>query len=104
MTEVSTQTAPPPSRTDDPAAAATDHRRARRPRRRSPVLLTLAGAAVAVAFILPLWWTIASALRPQRETFATISPVSFWTLVPRDLTVGNFGRLFETGFGQAILN
>jgi ABC-type glycerol-3-phosphate transport system permease component len=64
----------------------------------------VAGALVALAFVLPLWWTVASALRPQRETFATISPVSFWTLVPRDLTLGNFGRLFETGFGQALLN
>jgi hypothetical protein len=27
-----------------------------------------------------------------------------WTLVPRDLTWGNFRRLFETGFGQALLN
>jgi ABC-type glycerol-3-phosphate transport system permease component len=62
------------------------------------------GTLVALAFLLPLWWTVASALRPQRETFATISPVSFWTLVPRDLTLGNFGRLFETGFGQALLN
>jgi ABC-type glycerol-3-phosphate transport system permease component len=67
-------------------------------------VLTLVGALVAVAFILPLWWTVASALRPERETFATISPVSFWTLVPRDLTLGNFGRLFDTGFGQALLN
>jgi ABC-type glycerol-3-phosphate transport system permease component len=74
------------------------------PGRRSPLLLTLVGALVAVAFILPLWWTVASALRPERETFATISPVSFWTLVPRDLTLGNFSRLFETGFGQALLN
>jgi putative chitobiose transport system permease protein len=103
MTEVSTQIASP-AMTDDPAAAATDDHRDRRPGRRSPVLLTLIGALVALAFILPLWWTVASALRPQRETFATISPVSFWTLVPRDLTLGNFGRLFETGFSQAILN
>jgi ABC-type glycerol-3-phosphate transport system permease component len=99
---VSTQTAPP-STTDDvtpPAGAAPVTGRSRR----SPVVLTLVGALVAVAFILPLWWTVTSALRPERETFATISPVSFWTLVPRDLTVGNFGRLFETGFGQALLN
>jgi putative chitobiose transport system permease protein len=99
---VSTQTAPPPA-IDDPTPAR-PARPAPDPRRRSPVVLTLMGALVALAFILPLWWTVASALRPQRETFATISPVSFWTLVPRDLTFGNFGRLFETGFGQALLN
>ena len=98
---MSTQTALP-SAIDDPAPPA-----AAAPvsgRRRSRVLRTLMAAAVALAFILPLWWTVASALRPQRETFATISPVSFWTLVPRNLTLGNFGRLFETGFGQALLN
>jgi putative chitobiose transport system permease protein len=99
---VSTQTAPP-STIDDPAPPASAGPVAGR-RRRSPVLLTVMGTLVAVAFILPLWWTIASALRPERETFATISPVSFWTLVPRDLTMGNFGRLFDTGFGRALLN
>ena len=99
---MSTQTVPPPT-TDDPTPASRE-RSAPGTGRRSPVLLTLAGALVALAFLLPLWWTVASALRPQRETFATISPVSFWTLVPRDLTLGNFGRLFETGFGQALLN
>lgn len=99
---MSTQTVPPPA--IDDSAPGPPTRSAPDGRRRSPVLLTLAGAVVALAFILPLWWTVASALRPQRETFATISPVSFWTLLPRDLTLGNFGRLFETGFGQAILN
>jgi putative chitobiose transport system permease protein len=102
MTEVSTQIASP-STTDD-SVRAPQARPATDSRRRFPVLLTLAGAVVAVAFILPLWWTVASALRPERETFATISSVSFWMLVPQDLTLGNFGRLFEAGFGQAILN
>ena len=99
---MSTQTTSP-STTDEAAGPASAGPEAG-PGRRSPLLLTLAGALVAVAFILPLWWTVASALRPERETFATISPVSFWTLVPRDLTLGNFSRLFETGFGQALLN
>jgi putative chitobiose transport system permease protein len=62
------------------------------------------GSVIAVLFVLPLWWTVASALRPQRETFATISPVSLWTLVPRGLTLGNVGRLFETGFGRAMVD
>jgi ABC-type glycerol-3-phosphate transport system permease component len=62
------------------------------------------GVVIALAFLLPLWWTVASALRPQRETFATISPVSWWTLVPRDLTFGNFTRLLDAGFARAMLN
>jgi putative chitobiose transport system permease protein len=71
---------------------------------RSRAGMVLLGALIAVLFILPLWWTVASALRSQRETFAALSPVSWWTLIPRDLTLGNFARLFETGFGRAMLN
>jgi ABC-type glycerol-3-phosphate transport system permease component len=66
--------------------------------------LAVVGAVLAVLFVLPLWWTVASALRPQRETFATIFPVSWWTLIPRHLTFGNFGRLFDEGFGRAMVN
>lgn len=66
--------------------------------------LVVLGSVVAAAFILPLWWTVASALRPQEETFRTLSPVSIWTIVPRELTFGNFGRLFEGGFGPAMVN
>ncbi len=66
--------------------------------------MVLLGSLIAALFVLPLWWAVASALRPQRETFATISPVSLWTLLPRDVTLSNFTRLFDTGFGRAMLN
>jgi putative chitobiose transport system permease protein len=62
------------------------------------------GAVVAALFVLPLWWTVAGALRPQEETFATISPLSGWTLVPRHPTLDNFAHVFDTGFGRAMLN
>jgi putative chitobiose transport system permease protein len=74
------------------------------PRRRRRTGMVLLGSVIALLFVLPLWWTVASALRPQRETFATLSPVSLWTLFPRHFTLGNFGRLFGTGFGRAMLN
>jgi putative chitobiose transport system permease protein len=73
-------------------------------RERSRVGLAVLGTVIALLFLLPLWWTVASALRPQQETFATISPVSPWTLLPRELTFGNFARLFDAGFGRAMLN
>ena len=73
-----------------------------RPRPR--IGMVLLGSIIAALFVLPLWWAVASALRPQRETFATISPVSLWTLIPRDFTFDNFGRLFDTGFGRAMVN
>jgi putative chitobiose transport system permease protein len=93
-----------PTVADTPPATASrvDQPRRRRPRRRTGLLLL--GAVVAVLFALPLWWTLASALRPQRETFATISPLSVWTLIPRHPTFGNFAHVFDTGFGRAMLN
>ncbi len=70
----------------------------------SRVGLWILGALVALLFLLPLLWTLTSALRSQDETFRTLSPVSVWTLIPRDLTLDNFVRLFEGDFGRAILN
>ena len=71
---------------------------------RPRVGMVLLGSMIAVLFVLPLWWAAVSALRSQRETFATISPVSLWTLWPRDVTLANFGRLFDTGFDRAMIN
>jgi putative chitobiose transport system permease protein len=82
--------------TDTPAKA----RGQRLGRGRTAVL----GWIVALLFVLPLWWTVASALRPQRETFSTLSPVSFWTIIPRHLEFANFSRLLAGSFGRAILN
>ena len=67
-------------------------------------VIAVLGWVVALLFLLPLWWTVASALRPQAETFRTLSPVSFWTLVPRRFTLGNFSRLFARDFGRAMVN
>lgn len=76
-----------------------------RRRRRVPRIGTwLLGSVIALLFILPLWWTVASALRPQQETFSTVFPVTWWTLIPRDVTLDNFTRLFETQFARAMLN
>src|SRR4028119_2498373 len=66
--------------------------------------LVVVGVLVAVLFTLPLWWTVVSALRPQQETFRTLSPVTLWTVLPQELTLDNFVRLFEGDFGRALLN
>jgi putative chitobiose transport system permease protein len=95
-----------------PEASTTTVRPAYRVRRRSPsrgvggsrpAMLAL-GAVVALLFLLPLWWMVASALRDQTETFRTLYPVSIWTIVPRGATLDNFVRLFHGDFGRAILN
>jgi len=66
--------------------------------------LVALGAFIAFLFFVPLWWTVASGLRSQEETFRALSPVSVWTLVPRDATFGNFARLLQGDFGRALLN
>ncbi len=73
-------------------------------RRGSRIGMVVLGAVIAFLFVLPLWWMLASALRSQDETFRTLSPVSVWTVVPRDLTLTNLVRLFQGDFGRAMLN
>jgi putative chitobiose transport system permease protein len=100
---VSTKTAVRPGAGNrETRATPPPHRDSRKGRPR--VGMMVLGSTIAVLFVLPLWWTVTSALRPQQETFATISPVSLWTLVPRELTLANFARLFSTDFGRAMIN
>ena len=87
-----------------PAAASSRPPSRRLRRRESNPGLWVLGAVIAFLFVLPLWWTVVSALRPQQETFRTLSPVSIWTILPRDFTLGNFGRLGEGDFGLALVN
>jgi ABC-type glycerol-3-phosphate transport system permease component len=77
-------------------------------RTRSPKVhrlgVAVLGWFVALLFLLPLWWTVASALRPQSETFRTLSPVSLWTIIPKHLEFGHFSKLMSGSFGRAIVN
>ncbi|WP_410574287.1 carbohydrate ABC transporter permease [Amycolatopsis sp. cmx-4-61] len=73
-------------------------------RRGSRTGMVVLGTIIAILFVLPLWWMLASALRSQDETFRTLSPVSVWTVLPRDLTVAHFVGLFQGEFGRAMLN
>jgi putative chitobiose transport system permease protein len=66
--------------------------------------LVVLGSLLALIFVLPVWWVVASSLRDQTETFRTLSPLSPWTLIPRGLTFENFTRLFQGDFARAILN
>jgi putative chitobiose transport system permease protein len=75
-----------------------------RPGRLRAALVVVLGALVALLFLLPLWWTVVSALRPEKETFSTLSPVSIWTILPRHFTLSNFTHLSEGSFGLAMVN
>lgn len=73
-------------------------------RRGGRMWLVVGGGIIALLFLLPLWWAVVSSLRPEEETFRTLSPVSIWTLIPREPTLDNLVRLFEGDFGRAMLN
>lgn len=71
---------------------------------RELVLRTLAVALLGLLFFLPLWWVTVSALRPQTEIFAFLSPLSPWTLWPRTFTLAHVVELWSGPFARAIFN
>ena len=44
--------------------------------------------ACGLAFLLPIWWTLVTALRPQGEAFRYLS-LSVWSFLPNDPTFAN---------------
>lgn len=64
---------------------------------------TILAGLVALAMIMPAVWIVASSLRTDEDTFATLNPVGLETLIPRRLTLDNYVGLFtETTFGNAL--
>jgi ABC-type glycerol-3-phosphate transport system permease component len=60
---------------------------------------------VGVLFILPLWWALASSLRPLDEIFKFTSPFSINALFPEHVDWSAYVTIFaEKGFGGAICN
>jgi len=68
------------------------------------VLLTIIGLLVALAFLAPTVWMIASALRPQSETFSHASEISFWTFIPQQWTLEHFVTVLTGDFARALFN
>lgn len=79
--------------------------RTRAPRRRLGLFGTsVLGAAIGLAFLIPLWWTAINSLRPGAETFRYLNPLewqTFFTLTP---TFDNYVALASSDLGRAILN
>ena len=73
-------------------------------RKRVNGLLLLVVAAIACIWMLPVWWTIVSGLRPSDDIFRYLSPLSIWSVLPRHLTMGNISVLWAGEFGRAMLN
>ena len=95
---VSVTTVPPGER------VSAGRRRTRLRGERGHPWLALLGGLIALLFALPLWWTVASALRPENDVFQSLSPVSIRLLVPKSLTLENFAALVDSGFGRPMLN
>jgi multiple sugar transport system permease protein/putative chitobiose transport system permease protein len=60
---------------------------------------------VCILFILPLWWALASSLRPLEDIFKYVSPFSWKAFVPDKPTFTAYVTIFAgKGFGTAVLN
>lgn len=61
--------------------------------------------AVAVIYLMPFWWVVASSLRPAGSLYQYAIPISWQTFFPDELTIANFANIFaELDFGQAMSN
>jgi putative chitobiose transport system permease protein len=65
---------------------------------------SVAAVLLAVLWLLPLWWAAVSALRRSDTIFKYLSPLSLWTLWPRDFTLDNVTALLSGPFLRAIMN
>jgi multiple sugar transport system permease protein len=60
---------------------------------------------VRIVFILPLWWALASSLRPLDDIFRYVSPFSWKAFVPDKITFAAYATIFaQKGYGMAVLN
>lgn len=59
---------------------------------------------ISLIFIVPLWWAIASSLRPLEDIFRFTAPFRFEALFPTTFTFEAYIAIFNKGFGRAILN
>jgi multiple sugar transport system permease protein len=60
---------------------------------------------ICILFILPLWWALASSLRPLDDIFKYVSPFSWKAFIPDRPTFAAYFTIFsEKGFGTAVFN
>jgi putative chitobiose transport system permease protein len=72
--------------------------------RGAALAFTLLGFLVALCFMLPVIWMLTSSIRPNREIFAYLSPLSIWSVLPTEVTLDNIVALMQTGFARALMN
>jgi multiple sugar transport system permease protein len=72
--------------------------------RRAPRWKLVLAVFLASIWLLPLWWAAVSALRRSDTIFKYLSPISVWTLWPREFTFENIIMLLSGPFTWAVIN
>ncbi|MGW1209057.1 carbohydrate ABC transporter permease [Streptomyces sp. NPDC002499] len=68
------------------------------------VLLTALAVVIALAFLLPVLWLLASTFRTSAQTFGDSSSLNWHTLWPRDFTTRNLQAAWDNGFARNLAN
>ncbi len=90
-----------------PGAAPGNAQPARQHQRSSgaTVVLTVIAVVMGTAFVLPAIWILIGSFRPNLEILTTMSPLSWHTIIPTEVTLENYRRLlFDSGFSRALIN
>ncbi|MFC8824147.1 carbohydrate ABC transporter permease [Streptomyces sp. NPDC057137] len=86
------------------AVSAPDSSPARGPGRTGRVVLAVVAVLVALAFLLPVLWLIASTFRSANETFASSSSLNWHMLWPEHWTLKNIHSAIDNGFLRNLSN
>jgi ABC-type glycerol-3-phosphate transport system permease component len=71
----------------------------------SAALIHVLYLTVGFLFLLPLWWALASSVRPLNDIFKYVSPFSLAALIPDKITFDAYRSIFfDRGFGIAVFN
>lgn len=65
---------------------------------------TVAAVTAATYSILPLVWTLSSSLKPGRQIFEGLSPLTWQAIVPTSLTLDHYVGLMDGTFPRALAN
>jgi ABC-type glycerol-3-phosphate transport system permease component len=71
----------------------------------SAALIHVLYLTVGFLFLLPLWWALASSVRPLNDIFKYVSPFTLAALIPDKITFEAYRSIFfDRGFGIAVFN
>jgi putative chitobiose transport system permease protein len=73
-------------------------------RSRTSIVGTASAVVLAVVFILPAAWILVGSLRPTKEIFGSLSPLSWGILIPSSISFDSYVNLLSGGFAIALGN